>query len=132
MNPTEVLKSFPEEHAYEDWMGGNLNDALLFRGVIFLFDGCDASGPVAESRMYQYTVRRREDVFLWGRSLTSWTRETVEAHLNANDLQFFTTTFTPETRAKYDIRDASRIEVDYLDLSLDFSNEGLLEDVTAQ
>jgi hypothetical protein len=38
MSPAEVLAVLDEPQVYEKWMGGNLNDSLLFRGLLFHFD----------------------------------------------------------------------------------------------
>jgi hypothetical protein len=46
MSPPQVLEALPEKHQYEEWMGGNLNDSLLFHGLIFSFDKCNPAGPL--------------------------------------------------------------------------------------
>jgi hypothetical protein len=51
MRPAEVLAVFPEPQVYEDWMGGNLNDALLFRGLRLHFSKCDSRAPLADSTL---------------------------------------------------------------------------------
>ena len=38
MSPAEVLTAIPEGQKYEEWMGGNRNDSLLFHGLILGFD----------------------------------------------------------------------------------------------
>ena len=38
MSPAEALAAIPEGQKYEEWMGGNRNDSLLFHGLILGFD----------------------------------------------------------------------------------------------
>ena len=49
MSPSELKRLLGSERTYEEWMGGNLNDSLLYPGIIVQFDRCDASGPLEES-----------------------------------------------------------------------------------
>ncbi len=51
MRPAEVLALFSEPQVYEDWMGGNLNDALLFHGLLLHFNECNRSGPLPSSTL---------------------------------------------------------------------------------
>jgi len=37
MRPNEIVSVFTEPQMYEEWMGGNLNDSLLFQGLILGF-----------------------------------------------------------------------------------------------
>lgn len=48
MKPNEVRRAFDEDQVYEDWMGGNLNDSLLYRGLILGFDKEDSRGPLKD------------------------------------------------------------------------------------
>ena len=67
MAPDQVRALFSEQETYEDWMGGNLNDSILYRGLIIEFDLCDAWGPLAGSKFREVRLHRREDAILWGR-----------------------------------------------------------------
>ena len=46
MSPDEVVALMGEEQTYEDWMGGNLNDSLLYHHLIIGFDKYDGLSPV--------------------------------------------------------------------------------------
>ena len=50
MHPDDVVEAFAEGQICEHWMGGNLNDAILFHGLRLHFDKCSAAGPLADSR----------------------------------------------------------------------------------
>ncbi|MBA2525528.1 MAG: hypothetical protein H0V18_07060 [Pyrinomonadaceae bacterium] len=88
MTPVEVHALISEEPTYEDWMGGNRNDSLLFHGLIFGFDGCDSTGPLENSRLTEVSIHGREDVVLWGRNICYWTKDAVKDHLDRNGLPY--------------------------------------------
>ncbi len=81
MKPSEVQRAFGEEHAYQDWMGGNLNDSLLYRGLILGFDRHDSPGPLPDSRFVSVVAKGREDIWLFGDRLASWSRNDLVAFL---------------------------------------------------
>ena len=64
MSPAQVRDLLPEEQTYEECLGGNLNDSLLYRGLIIGFDACDANGLLAESRFCELRLNRRPEVFI--------------------------------------------------------------------
>ena len=96
MRPNELLSVFPEPQVYEDWMGGNLNDSLLFQGLMFVFSACDASAPLPDSRLISVIIFQRPDACLFGRFMTDWNKTRVVEALQAQG-------FTPETLANGDI-----------------------------
>ena len=83
MRPAEVLAMFPEPQVYEDWMGGNLNDALLFRGLRLHFSKCNSSAPLADSTLNWVVIHQRADAYLFGRPISEWTKDSVLAELRA-------------------------------------------------
>jgi len=72
MSPDQVRALFPEQETYEDWMGGNLNDSILYRGLIIGFDLCDTWGPLARSKFREIRLHRRQDAILWGKNILDW------------------------------------------------------------
>lgn len=72
MTPEEVMSVFGSTQIYEDWMGGNLNNSLLYHGVILGFDRCNAYGPLADSRLVEFTVFNREDITFCGKPFLQW------------------------------------------------------------
>jgi hypothetical protein len=77
MSPAQVLEAFPEDQKYEHWMGGNLNDSLLFHGLVFTFDKCNSSGPLPEARLEQIAVHGREDATLYGKGVSDWNKQSI-------------------------------------------------------
>ena len=92
MTPSEVRAALREREGYEEWMGGNLNDSLLFHGLICGFDECDAYGPLADSALCELriSVPHRDDVTLWGRPLTEWTARDLMEHAVSAGIEFET------------------------------------------
>ena len=72
MSLEAVMKLADEKHVYEDWMGGNLNDALLFRGICLHFDNCDSRSPLPGSKLQWIRVHDRNDIQLFDRPMRSW------------------------------------------------------------
>ena len=72
MTPDQVRALFSEEETYEDWMGGNLNDSILYRGLILGFDRCDTWGPLASSKFRELRLHGRQDAVLWGKNILDW------------------------------------------------------------
>ena len=88
MNPSELIAVFPEKQKYESWMGGNLNDSLLFHGIIFSFDKCNSSRPLADSHLEEIRISGRDDVILWEQQITNWTKNSLENFLNENKISY--------------------------------------------
>ena len=131
MNPAQVRSNFPEEETYEDWMGGNLNDALLFRGIIFLFDSEDSFGPLPDSKMTTFIVRGREDVYLGGSPIEWWTLEQTTELLEVKGINFRTKFVPSDDRLKHHIDWASFIEIGPHSVSLKFTEQGELLELSA-
>jgi hypothetical protein len=85
MKPSEVQWAFDENPMYEDWMGGNLNDSLLYKGMILGFDQCDSYGPLEGSRFCEVRAMAREDIWLFGKRLSSWSRKELVAYIEARN-----------------------------------------------
>lgn len=82
MTPAEVRAAFAEPETYEEWMGGNLNDALLYSGMIVVFDRYGGDGPLADGRVDELIVQGRRDLALDGVPLHAWTREGLRARFD--------------------------------------------------
>jgi hypothetical protein len=81
MTPAQVLAVFGEPRVYEDWMGGNLNDALLFHGLRLHFSKCDSRGPLPTGVLNWIVIHQRQDAFLFGRPVAEWNKDTIEQEL---------------------------------------------------
>jgi hypothetical protein len=81
MSPEQVRSLFEEPETYEEWMGGNLNDSLLYKG-------CDAYGPLAHSKFCEASIYKRDDAVIMGRSLLDWNRSSVIDRLENENLSY--------------------------------------------
>jgi hypothetical protein len=82
MTAAAVLDAFPEEQRCEDWMGGNLNDSLLFHRLIVTFDQHGSYGPLPEARLEQMVLHQREDATLYGTPLDAWDERSLRDRLS--------------------------------------------------
>ena len=114
MSPDEVIANFNEQQQYEGWMGGNLNDSLLFHGIILGFDKCNSRGPLPESRLVEARLYGREDAKLWGRIVDQWTQDEVRNYLNQRKIIH-----------RFEVN--GDLSVYSLNLALSFSKESYLE-----
>lgn len=62
MNPSQVQAVLGSHQTYEPWMGGNLNDSLLYPGLIVGFDKCDGRGPLNDSKLVEFRINKKADV----------------------------------------------------------------------
>ena len=83
MHPAQVRALLPEPHYFEPWMGGNLDDSLLYRGLVLEFSSSDGSEPPPDSHLVAVRLRagRRPETRLLGRELRHWTRQSLLAEL---------------------------------------------------
>jgi hypothetical protein len=96
MTPDQVLAVFSEPRVYEDWMGGNLNDALLFHGLRLHFSECDSRTPLPTSLLDWIVIHQREDAFLFGRQVREWDRDGILQELRSRG-------YHPETPPNGDV-----------------------------
>jgi hypothetical protein len=90
MRLLQVVVALPEAQIYENWMGGNLNDALLFHGIRLHFDAYDAHSPLSTSRLSLLVIHQRENVYLFDQAIEQWTKDTVLEALNSRAFQSHT------------------------------------------
>ncbi len=88
MSPSEVIEEMSEEQVFEGWMGGNRNNSLLYKGIMFGFDKCDAYGPLEEAKLCDVTISSREDVFLFDIALNDWNKEELIKQCEQKDIEF--------------------------------------------
>jgi hypothetical protein len=114
MRPAEVRERLSETETYEEWMGGNLNDSLLYRGLILGFDAFNAHGPLDDSHFTEARLNHREDAFIWGKNLPAWTKASIADHLKQNTIP-------------YELADNGDLLVPSLFLEMSFDDSGGLE-----
>jgi hypothetical protein len=88
MTPDEVQKALNEPQKYEEWMSGNLNDSLLFHGIIFGFREHNTFGPLPDAKLCEIRISGREDLILWGKPIRDWNKTTLAQYLNENKIWF--------------------------------------------
>jgi hypothetical protein len=81
MHPQRVVSLFHEKEVYESWMGGNLNDAILYHGMRLHFDKCTGAGPLPGARLNWIVIHQREDACLFDRHMDEWTKDGIFARL---------------------------------------------------
>ena len=120
MTPGEVIALFGEESIYEDWMGGNLNDSLLYRGLIFGFDRCDGSGPLEDSALDELLIRQRDDVFLFEKPMMAWTKTDLLRRFTEECIRI---------EGKHFVQNANRMNIPDLQMVLEFDDDGQLSEL---
>lgn len=87
IRPAEVIAALVNVNlGKSNWRGGNLNDCLLYRDILFAFDLCDAHGPTPDARLNFIVVRPRNDVRLFGRKIDQWSRSELYDYLHCQGL----------------------------------------------
>ena len=81
MQPRDVRAVFKKRQQYEDWMGGNLNGAMFYRGLILHFDACNSRAPLGTARLIEIIVHRRNDATLFGHAIKKWKRSRLIVRL---------------------------------------------------
>jgi hypothetical protein len=99
MSPKEVDEIMNERQVWENWMGGNRNDSLMYRGIIFMFDDCNSSAPLENSKLTDIDIYNREDIFLFGKLLNEWSQTDFLNYCEQNKISI---------DDKYDLMDGTR------------------------
>ena len=88
--PSEVKSIWESELHYEDWMGGNLENFLYFKGLLIGFRGEIKEQPTEDSYACMFQVKTIHPLVLWNKKISSFTREDIESLLNTNKQSFKT------------------------------------------
>jgi hypothetical protein len=83
MNPSQVKKLLGDTLVWEEWMGGNLNDAIYYQGIVLFFDDHESVGPRTHSRLEQVAVRPTYPAKWRGVLLADLTRDLIASLLGA-------------------------------------------------
>lgn len=75
MNPDAVKEVMGSDLIYEEWMGGNLNDALFYSDLIVGFNDCDSDAPLPDSRVVEFRANDSGRIKFNGFALADLTRE---------------------------------------------------------
>ncbi len=82
MRPSEVRASLGESQQYEDWMGGNLEDFLFYKGILVGFAGNNGAKPVETSRLVIIELSGNQPLKLFESSIEASSKAHV-AHVLA-------------------------------------------------
>ena len=74
MNPGAVREIMGSDLVYEEWMGGNLNDALFYSDLIVGFNDCDSDEPLANSCVVEFHANASERINFNGVALSNLSR----------------------------------------------------------
>lgn len=116
-SPPSVVKSaWGCELYYEDWMGGNLENFLYFRGLLVGFRGEVEDHPTESSHVCMFQVKTVHPIRLWGQEITQATRQEIESLLS-------------ESRHEYKIQSNGIVQCIKHELQFHFDEAGILDEV---
>lgn len=75
--PATVRLILGSDLEWEQWIGGNLNDSLFYKGVVFTFDEHNSHGPLETGRLTGITVNKSFSGSFLGIRLDELTRATL-------------------------------------------------------
>ncbi len=70
MKPSQVKKAWKQDLFYEDWMGGNLENFLYFRGLLVGFSGECEDAPTENSNACMFLIKSSLPIKLWGKCIS--------------------------------------------------------------
>ncbi|MCH1923897.1 hypothetical protein L9G74_05065 [Shewanella sp. C32] len=86
--PSEVMAAWGQPLCYEEWMGGNLENFLYFKGLLVGFRGEIAEQPTEASQVCMFHLKTVWRLQLWGQEITHATRDELAALLQQHQLEF--------------------------------------------
>ena len=86
--PSEVKSAWGSELYYEDWMGGNLENFLYFKGLLVGFRGEVDEHPSEKSAVCMFQVKTVHSLIIWGQEITHASTESIEGLLKTNNAQY--------------------------------------------
>ncbi|MCP5101665.1 MAG: hypothetical protein GY943_39490 [Chloroflexi bacterium] len=86
MNPFEVKEIMGSQLIWEEWMGGNNNDALYYPGLVFVFDKNDGRGPVETAQLIEIWTNESADLVFAGKKISETKKYQMEQILRSKDL----------------------------------------------
>jgi hypothetical protein len=88
MSPAQIESILGSHRTFEDWMGGNLNDALLYPGLVICFSQNDAFGPLPDSQVREIWIHPNNPTTLAGQDVFSLYVKDIESYLKGNGVQY--------------------------------------------
>jgi hypothetical protein len=84
MSPDQAQLIMNEPSTYERWMGGNLNDALTYSGLVLRFDKQNAVGPLPTAQLKEIWADNSRAFTFYDRIF--WDEDRTELELILIDL----------------------------------------------
>jgi len=69
MRPSDVCTLLGDEQQYEEWMGGNLNDFMFYKGILIGFGGENEESPAESSGVVLFELHCDQPLSLYGETL---------------------------------------------------------------
>jgi hypothetical protein len=86
--PNEVKKAWGAEALYEDWMGGNLENFLFFKGLLVGFRGEISDHPNPNSVVCMFQIKAVHPLNLWGQQINDLSKHDIETILERKNMKF--------------------------------------------
>lgn len=115
-SPSEVKSAWGSDIYYEDWMGGNLESFLYFKGLLVGFRGEIEEHPTEEPYVCMFQVKTVHPVSIWEHEITTASRSDIEFLLD-------------EQKNKFVVLPNGIIRCVEQELQFHFSEVGLLDEV---
>ncbi|WP_417761429.1 hypothetical protein [Shewanella sp.] len=87
-SPSEVISAWGQPACYEDWMGGNLENFLYFKGLLVGFRGEIDERPTEDCRVCMFQLKTLWPLQLWGQEITHATCVELQALLTQQQLEY--------------------------------------------
>lgn len=115
-SPSNVKSAWGSDLYYEDWMGGNLENFLYFKGLLVGFRG-EVDDYLAENSVVcMFQVKTVHPLCIWEREITHEPKSSIEKILKTN-------------KAKYKVLPNGIIQCTDRELQFRFNSEGTLDEV---
>ncbi len=86
--PSEVKSVWNSDLYYEDWMGGNLENFLYFKGLLIGFRGEVEDHPTERSHVCMFQVKTVHPLMFLGQEITLATKQQIQTLLLKNNYKF--------------------------------------------
>ena len=88
MKPSEVKSILGSSLYYEDWMGGNLENFLFYKGLMIGFSGECHETPTENSAVCLFQIKNQSPLVVFGEDVFNYTKDQIEALLASKNLTF--------------------------------------------
>ena len=86
--PNQVKSMLGSELHYEEWMGGNLENFLFYKGLLIGFKGEIESSPSEDSFVCMFQVKTTHPLYIWGKEITRATKPEISKMLAQQNIKF--------------------------------------------